>query len=182
MNDRIGELAEPHVAGPLCDLGLLAQAAVDAHRISPGGYVRHVDADLPGHPLLVRGYGEDVFSLVAASIACVARWPGVNRRIVVGARPSFERVELFVGHGNSIGSYTTLPMSLDDLERADGIAPFEAMRGRMMRLLDTLNATLVLGCNTALDALALSIAFPGVSGRSTHRPFPSLARKDQANR
>jgi len=170
MTNSSSEPVGRPAAAPLCDLGLLIKDVVDAHRLSPEANVRHVDQDLPSHPLLVRGHGEDVASLVAAAIECVARWPGVNRRIVVRARLIFERVELLVGHGNSKGGDPPLPITLSELG-SDGDPVYVSLRGRMMRLLRTLNATLVLGWDVALDALVLSIVFPGISGGPTYRSY-----------
>gem|GEM_PF-2296568 len=170
MADRARESARGVASAPLCDLGLIAENVVDTHQLSLEAYVRHVDADLPRHPLLVRGHADDVASLVASAIECVARWPGVNRRIVVSARLVGERVELLVVHGSTASVHPSVPMSLDELGRC-GDASFESLRQHMLRLLMRLGATLVAGRDAALDGLALSIVFPGVSGAPLHRPY-----------
>ena len=185
MTELTGELSERRAAGPLCDLGLLILSAVEDYDLSPDGNVRYVEADVPGHPLLVAGAAEQVCGLIDSAIACVASRPGVNRRIVVGARLDLDRVQLRVGHGNGAGGHTSVPVSLDELQPWGPTrvrASFAKERARMLRLLEVLDATLVIGVDVTLDAVVLSIVFPAIGGGSwRRRPYAVAVKTGQAS-
>jgi len=172
MTDLAGEPSERRATGPLCDLVPLIEAAVEDYGLAPGGSVRYVEADVPHHPLLVSGAAADVAALIDAAIARVAARPGINRRIVAGARLDLDRVQLWVGHGNGVGGHAAVPLTLDELEPRGppaARAAFAAERARMLHLLDVLDATLVIGVDVVLDAIVLSIAFPALGGRRRRR-------------
>ncbi|MPS27980.1 hypothetical protein [Pigmentiphaga sp.] len=184
MTELTGESSERCAAGPLCDLGPLIVSAVESYDLSPDGNVRFVETDVPDHPLLVAGSVEHVSALIDSAIACVASRPGVNRRVVVGARLDLDRVQLRVGHGNGGGGHATVPVSLNELQPWGPTrvrALFAAERERMLRLLDALDATLVIGVDIALDAVVLSIVFPAIGGGPRRRPYTGAIRTDRVN-
>lgn len=185
MTELTGELSERRAAGPLCDLGRLIQSAVEDYDLSPDGNVRYVEADVPDHPLLVAGSADHVCALIDSAIACIASRPGINRRIVVGARLDLDRVQLRVGHGNGARGHTSVPVSLDELQPWGPTrvrASFAKERARMLRLLDVLDATLVIGVDVTLDAAVLSIAFPAIGGGPRRRrPYPVAVKTGQAS-
>ncbi|WP_132979521.1 hypothetical protein [Pigmentiphaga sp. D-2] len=185
MTELTGELSERRAAGPLCDLGPLILSAVENYDLSPDGNVRYVEADVPDHPLLVAGSADHAGALIDSAIACIASRPGINRRIVVGARLDLDRVQLRVGHGNGAGGHASVPVSLDELQPwgpAQARALFAQERTRMLRLLDALDATLVIGVDVTLDAAVLSIVFPAIGSRPRRRPYTVAVKTGQANR
>ncbi|MDX3906459.1 MAG: hypothetical protein QHC78_12290 [Pigmentiphaga sp.] len=180
MTDLAGQRPPLFSTSPLCDLGLLIREAVDAFCITQEGYVRHIEADVPAHPVLVCGRAHDVAALLQAAIACVAERPGIHRRVVVRARWEMGRAELFVGHGNGFGAAPSLPLTLEDLPASpgagEGVPPGGGAQ-RIVPLLEALGASFVLGHDPVLDIYALSIVFPGLSGKPLHRPAPAAFRE-----